>query len=92
MELLDGIISGVITWASPLIGGQIETKDSKTIIGSVVIAGEPDYYEGDYEVIPMFTDQVLTTQNKTMKEDFTIKEIPVAEVSNPAGGLTLTIG
>lgn len=51
-----------------------------------------DPYEGDYVVIPKFTEQVLPTKNKTMQDDMVVKEIPTAEVSNPAGGLTLTVG
>ena len=49
-------------------------------------------YEGPYEVIPDFIDQTLETATKIMSDDVVVKEIPVAEVSNPAGGLTLTIG
>lgn len=52
----------------------------------------PPIYEGPYEVTPNFTDQVLETAEKMMSDDMVVKEIPVAEVSNPAGGLTLTIG
>lgn len=49
-------------------------------------------YEGPYEVIPDFIDQTLETATKIMSDDVVVKEIPVAEVSNPAGGVTLTIG
>ena len=52
-----------------------------------------DPYEGPYEVTPLaYQDIILKTKDKNMTEDVTVKEIPIAEVSNPAGGLTLTIG
>lgn len=52
----------------------------------------PETYDGPYEVTPDFNDQVLETEDLLMSDDVIVKEIPVAEVSNPAGGLTLTIG
>ena len=52
----------------------------------------PEPYEGPYTVTPVFRDQVLETTDLLMTDDITVKEIPVAEVSNPAGGVTLTIG
>ena len=52
----------------------------------------PETYDGPYEVIPDFEDQVLETEDLLMSDDVVVKEIPVAEVSNPAGGLTLTVG
>jgi hypothetical protein len=55
-----------------------------------VLAG--DTYKGDYVAITRFSDQVFETKDKTMNDDFVVKEIPCAEVTNPAGGLTLTIG
>lgn len=52
----------------------------------------PETYKGAYEVIPDFNDQRLETAELLMSDDVIVREIPVAEVSNPAGGLTLTIG
>ena len=52
----------------------------------------PPTYEGPYVVTPDFTDQVLETAEKMMSDDVIVNEIPVAEVTNPAGGLTLTVG
>lgn len=52
----------------------------------------PETYDGPYEVTPDFEDQVLETEDLLMSDDVIVKEIPVAEVTNPAGGLTLTIG
>lgn len=54
---------------------------------------EAENYEGIYEVIPKVKENtILETKNKWMKEDVTILEIPAYEVSNIAGGTTLTIG
>lgn len=50
------------------------------------------WYEGEYEVIPKVAAQKLETANKMMAKDLTIKEIPYFEVSNLAGGSTVTIG
>lgn len=53
--------------------------------------GTLPYYDGDYNVVPKVTNQVLETKNKSMRDDVTIEEIPYAEVSNPQGGVTATI-
>ncbi len=59
---------------------------------SVVSVGkEPDYYEGDYKVTPRVDAQTLPTADKTMREDLTVKAIPVYNVSNTAGGSTFYI-
>lgn len=52
----------------------------------------PDPYPGPYRVIPKFFDQVLPTRHKSMADDTTVEEIPVAKVTNPGGGYTVTIG
>ena len=57
-----------------------------------VIGGNVEEYKGDYEVTPAITAQVLETARKAMRDDVKIKEIPYAEVSNPAGGTTVIIG
>ena len=49
-------------------------------------------YDGPYEVTPRFHEQTLKTKNKLMTDDVTVEVIPAHEVSNPAGGLTVTIG
>lgn len=52
----------------------------------------PEEYEGPYSVVPKLTEQVLATQGKLMTDDVEIAEITVWEVSNPQGGVTVTIG
>lgn len=50
----------------------------------------PDY-EGSYEVTPKLVDQTLPTSNRSMIDDLVVKEVPVARVSNPSNGKTVTI-
>ena len=49
-------------------------------------------YEGEYTVTPHFYEQSLETKEKLMADDVTVEVIPAHEVTNPAGGLTVTIG
>ena len=61
-----------------------------TTIGPVVPV---DPYEGPYVVIPKLDEQiVLLTKDKSMSDNVTVREIPWEEVSNPQGGITVTIG
>lgn len=50
-----------------------------------------DYYEGAYVVTPLWVTQTLATEERIMSQDVVVLDIPVSEVSNEAGGLTLTI-
>ena len=61
------------------------------LMGMVSIANEYERYEGPYTVYPDTFDQTLDTSNKVMREDVVVREIPFAEVSNPAGGTTVII-
>ena len=54
------------------------------------IGGEE--YDGDYKVTPKFTEEVLKTKNKIMKDNVLVYPIEVARVSNPSGGTTIYIG
>ena len=49
-------------------------------------------YDGNYEVTPKFTEEVLKTKNKIMKDNVLVHPIEVARVSNPSGGTTVYIG
>lgn len=51
----------------------------------------PDYYEGEYNVIPKTAEQKLDTKQKTMRSDVTVEKIPVHEFSNDSG-TTIVIG
>lgn len=54
--------------------------------------GRRPTYEGDYEVTPKFTEQVLPTQGLLMRDDVQVHAIAVERVSNPQGGRTVYIG
>lgn len=49
-------------------------------------------YDGAYVVVPRAEAQVLSTENKKMREDVNILGIPYTETTNLGGGLTVAIG
>lgn len=49
------------------------------------VAGEYDYYRGEYIVTPKVVSQSLETKNKVMSDDVTVLEIPYFETSNESG-------
>lgn len=53
------------------------------------VGGEP--YEGSYDVTPKVTGQILSTKNKVMVQDTTVRAIPYFETSNNSGGNTVFI-
>lgn len=60
---------------------------------AVIISDVYPEYEGPTTVVSRIgEDQTLPTALTTVMEDITVERIPVWEVSNPAGGLTVTIG
>lgn len=66
--------------------------DVELELGTVIYEGEGTPYEGPYEVIPKAYDtQILEAKAKTMRKDVTIHKVPYQAVSNPSGGLTVTI-
>lgn len=58
--------------------------------GSIVFSIQ-DQYDGPYEIIPKTEPQVLSTKEKTMMDDVTVREVPYFEVSNQFGGNTVYI-
>lgn len=80
--VIDGELSLFIEGGTPEFGMFTEVHDYVYPV-----------YTGDTVVIPRaFESQVLPTQNKTVTDDITVTEIPYTEVSNLAGGLTVSIG
>lgn len=68
-------------------------KATPGITGYLQRGGETPPYTGEYEVTPKVGEEtILQTKNKCMAENVTVKEIQIAEVSNSAGGKTITIG
>lgn len=57
----------------------------------VTVQEKAEYYDGEYEITPTVDAQTLPVAEKTMREDLTVKEIPVYDVSNTAGGTTFYI-
>lgn len=64
-------------------------------VSGIIVPVEPHaraVFEGDYTVIPQVTEQTLETQDKVMRNNLTVKEIPTYAVSNESGGNTFYIG
>lgn len=74
------------------IDAEIDDSPIELTIGVGFNDCSHEYYNGNYLVIPKFEDQVLDTDEKLMKDNVTVKEIPVARIHNPSGGYTVTIG
>lgn len=55
-------------------------------------SGRLPYYTGEYTVNPRKVEQTLLTADKSMEENVIVNAIAYAEVSNPQGGSTVTIG
>lgn len=76
----------------------LETKN-KVMNYNVIVDPIPaelidkEIYSGKYLAIPIaHVAQILHTSGKLLMDDVVIDEIPYAEVSNTAGGYTVTIG
>ena len=54
--------------------------------------GDYDTYNGPYEVTPRLYQQTLATDNKVMRDDVSVFEIPITRTTNPDGGQTVLIG
>lgn len=60
---------------------------------AVIISDVYPEYDGPTTVVSRIgEEQVLKTALRTVMQDIEIERIPVWEVSNPAGGVTVTIG
>lgn len=70
----------------------LESASLNADMGQVIEVPTAPPYRGEYEVIPKFTEEVLKTKNKLMKDDVVVYPIEVARVSNPSGGTTIYIG
>lgn len=55
--------------------------------------GDYAKYTGEYEVTPKMNEEtVLDTAHKVLSDNVTVREVPMFEVTNEAGGNTLIIG
>lgn len=77
---------------SPIIAFDLAERETLEFNFDVAVQAGGEPYTGEYEVMPKFETQELATKNKQMKDNVKIQSIPVYEVSNPTGGITLTIG
>lgn len=71
-----------------------ETSFDVTFEAISVITELPEglsFYDGEYVIVPILKDQTLTTTDKILKNDVTVKAIPYDEVSN-SHGITVIIG
>lgn len=74
------------------VGGTIAAKGKMSgMVKSAEIKPLP-WYEGEYELTPIWEDVTLETKQKSMSDNVTIQAIPYAEVDNPSGGVTVIIG
>lgn len=48
-------------------------------------------YDGPYSAVPSWNDQTFATADRYMSDNFEVSSILELEVTNDAGGLTLTI-
>ena len=63
--------------------------------GSIEIITDPseiERFDGPYSIVPKVSDQQFATSAKLMNENLSVLAIPVLSVSNPSGGVTVTIG
>ncbi len=76
------------------ITGQIQLNNALSGVVQIPNLSPPIYptYDGEYSVTPRFYEQTLETREKLMIDDVTVEIIPAHEVTNPSGGLTVTIG
>jgi len=81
---------GYLSGESKLVG---LLSDAGQLYGELTI---PDRlgtkYDGSYEIIPTADFQLMPTSDCYMEDDMIVHPIPYAEVSNPSGGYTATIG
>ncbi len=77
--------------ASFFDGSEVITAD----FGVIEIITDPSgikRYDGPYSIVPKVSDQQFETTAKLMNENLSVLAIPVLSVSNPSGGVTVTIG
>lgn len=78
-----------------MVGLITGTVSAKVHISGTISSGAGDFppYTGEYTVTPKVNDEVtLPTSGKRMTDNVKILKVPLAEVTNPAGGITITLG
>ena len=76
-----------------------ESELTGILSGTAVLYGQlsiPDHigtpYQGSYDIVPAIEFQLLPTAETYLDDDIIVHPIPYQEVSNPYGGITVTIG
>lgn len=82
-------LSGSISAEGTLSGKICEVGGLK---GKLSVLKEYQMYDGEYEVIPKAGEsQTLETENKVLRENLIVREVPFYETSNDSNGLTAYI-
>lgn len=86
-------ISGTVVQKSGVTGSVVQKSGITGYLGyPELIHDALPYFDGAYIVTPKVSSQTLQTKSKSMDDDIQVQAIPYAEVSNPSGGKTVTIG
>lgn len=85
-------MNGVIKNQYGVLKGKIRSEISISATVRYPIDVRVPTYDGDYQVVPKSTEQVLSTKDKKMTDDVTVKAIPYFETSNEEDGVTIFIG
>lgn len=84
-------VSVRINWIQEMDTGLEVLVDAETS-GSLITQPENiEIYTGTSIVVPTHDEQVLDTEYKLVPEDIVVEPIPVSEVTDAAGGTTITI-
>lgn len=90
----NGEISGglsVIGCVSGTLATDVDLSGALTI--PEIVYPDIPIFDGSYDVTPLpFTETILETARKQMRENVTVQEIPYYETSNESGGYTVIIG
>lgn len=85
-------MNGVIQKQYGVLKGKIRSEISISATVRYPIDVRIPTYDGNYQVVPKSTEQLLSTKDKQMTDDVTIKAIPYFETSNEEDGVTIFIG
>lgn len=75
-----------------VLKGSIRSKVFMSGIVHYPISVNIPVFDGDYIINPKSTQQILSTKDKQMTDNVTIKPIPYFETSNEEDGITIFIG
>lgn len=85
-------MNGMIKNQYGVLKGKIRSEISISATVRYPIDVRIPTYDGNYQVVPKSTEQLLSTKDKQMTDDVTIKAIPYFETSNEEDGVTIFIG